>query len=133
MSQNVLHSHTIHTGIPTYRTHVLYVPQRPSLLPGTPNTFLTQLSTFKTHSAHAQERQTSYSALAASIAARAHDVSVQWGVTEELWDRPWSNLSGGEAQRIALATAVGLNRAEILLLDGEHILYMRMRLYWYSE
>lgn len=37
---------------------------------------------------------------------------------EELWDRPWATLSGGEAQRISLATAVGLDCADILLLDG---------------
>lgn len=42
----------------------------------------------------------------------------EWGVDEELWDRPWSKLSGGESQRIALAIAIGISGAEILLLDG---------------
>jgi len=50
--------------------------------------------------------------------ARVMDVAEQWGFSEELWDRSWSNLSGGESQRIALAIAVGLNGAEVLLLDG---------------
>ena len=45
-------------------------------------------------------------------------VADAWGIDRELWDRNWSNLSGGEAQRIALASAVGLGTAEILLLDG---------------
>lgn len=41
-----------------------------------------------------------------------------WGVPESAWDRPWSTLSGGETQRVALALAVGLSKAEVLLLDG---------------
>jgi len=48
------------------------------------------------------------------------EVAGNWDVDEELWDRDWSNLSGGEAQRVALAIAVGLGTAEILLLDGKH-------------
>jgi len=46
-------------------------------------------------------------------------VAEQWGVDEELWDRPWGSLSGGESQRIALAVAVGIPGAEVLLLDGK--------------
>jgi len=41
----------------------------------------------------------------------------QWGVTKELWDRPWNLLSVGEAQRLSLAIAYGFNRAEVLMLD----------------
>jgi ABC-type Mn2+/Zn2+ transport system ATPase subunit len=37
-----------------------------------------------------------------------------------LWDREWAALSGGEAQRIVLAVALGMDTAEILLLDGEY-------------
>ena len=48
----------------------------------------------------------------------AKEVAAKWGVGEELWERPWATLSGGEAQRIALATGVGLGNAEVLLLDG---------------
>ena len=51
--------------------------------------------------------------------AKAIEVGKAWNIDEELWDRNWGDLSGGEAQRIALATAVGLGQAEILLLDGE--------------
>ncbi|PSR94046.1 hypothetical protein PHLCEN_2v4474 [Hermanssonia centrifuga] len=45
------------------------------------------------------------------------EVAKSWGIEEELWDRNWSDLSGGESQRIALAVAVGLKTAEVLLLD----------------
>ena len=48
-------------------------------------------------------------------------VGETWGIDKELWDRNWSNLSGGEAQRISLAAAVGLGTAEILLLDGQFL------------
>ena len=42
----------------------------------------------------------------------------QWGISKELWDRAWSLLSVGEAQRLSLAIAYGFNRAEVLMLDG---------------
>ncbi|KAI0341770.1 P-loop containing nucleoside triphosphate hydrolase protein [Trametopsis cervina] len=107
-------------GIPKYRTHVLYVPQRPSLLPGSPRDFLNVVSGFgsrtsrsglfqkKNHEAeHAIERDLN----------ACFDTAKGWGIDEELWDRNWSDLSGGETQRIAMAIAVGLRNAEILLLD----------------
>jgi ABC-type dipeptide/oligopeptide/nickel transport system ATPase subunit len=47
------------------------------------------------------------------------EISRGWDVDDELWDRNWTSLSGGEAQRIALAAAMGLNTAEVLLLDGK--------------
>lgn len=46
------------------------------------------------------------------------DLAERWGIARELWDRPWSSLSGGEAQRLSLAIPYGLNCAEVLLLDG---------------
>ncbi|KAI0332123.1 P-loop containing nucleoside triphosphate hydrolase protein [Cubamyces sp. BRFM 1775] len=113
-------------GIPQFRTQVLYVPQRPSLLPGTPRDFLKAVSGFAVH------KQSSAKAKAASTASGAlgfgsrepdlsgHEafaVAESWGIQKELWDRTWANLSGGEAQRIVLAIAVGLDTAEVLLLD----------------
>jgi len=41
-------------GIPTYRTYVQYIPQRPSLLPGTPRDLVETLSTFRER--HAPDR-----------------------------------------------------------------------------
>ncbi|KAH9997265.1 P-loop containing nucleoside triphosphate hydrolase protein [Russula vinacea] len=98
-------------GVPTYRTYVQYIPQRPSLLPGTPRDLLETLSTF--HSRFAPERS-----------FEGHDylgnsmiLAEQWGISKELWDRAWSLLSVGEAQRLSLAIAYGFNRAEVLMLD----------------
>jgi ABC-type iron transport system FetAB ATPase subunit len=105
------------TGVPTFRTRIFYVPQRPALLPGTPREFMATVTSFQSR------RSTSESDLALAM-----DISKGWGIDEELWDRSWTSLSGGEAQRIALAAAMGLNTAEVLLLDGEiqflsHYLY----------
>ncbi|TFK42572.1 P-loop containing nucleoside triphosphate hydrolase protein [Crucibulum laeve] len=101
-------------GIPSYRTRVLYVPQRPSLLPGTPRDFLKSISSL---SAHKAASKTKPEAAAARAIERALEISSAWAIEGELWEREWSNLSGGEAQRIVLAVAVALNTAEVLLLD----------------
>jgi len=103
-------------GIPIYRTRVQYVPQRTSLLPGTPRDFVKAISTF---SSYRQQSPSDRQAFGKRPVFSHQPIAVAeaWGVEEELWDRSWSNLSGGEAQRIALAIAVGMQTAEILLLD----------------
>jgi ABC-type iron transport system FetAB ATPase subunit len=99
-------------GVPTYRTYVQYIPQRPSLLPGTPRDLIETLSTF--HSRFAPERSSEgHDYLSSSMI-----LAEQWGITKELWDRAWSLLSVGESQRLSLAIAYGFNRAEVLMLDG---------------
>ncbi|KAI5899484.1 P-loop containing nucleoside triphosphate hydrolase protein [Schizophyllum commune H4-8] len=96
-------------GAPHYRTQVTYVPQRPSLLPGTPQDFVYQIMQFKArHSSHDS---------ADKVLARAMETAAGWGVDNALWQRPWTTLSGGEAQRVTLAIALGLDTAEVLLLD----------------
>ncbi|KAI0807620.1 P-loop containing nucleoside triphosphate hydrolase protein [Fomes fomentarius] len=113
-------------GIPSYRTRVLYVPQRASLLPGTPRDFLSTMYTFGVHKASSPSKRAS-STFANALGLKpdqpdlsgheAFVVAESWGVQRELWDRTWANLSGGEAQRIVLAIAVGMGTAEVLLLD----------------
>ncbi|KAJ7582688.1 P-loop containing nucleoside triphosphate hydrolase protein [Mycena floridula] len=93
-------------GVPQYRTKVAYVPQRPSILPGTPHDFLLAVSGL---SARQSRRNIDLQ--------NPIEVAVSWGIESPLWDRDWTTLSGGECQRIALAIAVGLDTAEILLLD----------------
>ncbi|KAH8106852.1 P-loop containing nucleoside triphosphate hydrolase protein [Cristinia sonorae] len=103
-------------GIPSFRTRVLYVPQRPSLLPGTPRDFINTVLSFKSldpkNKGNEHNPTGPFDPYTEPIA-----IGKEWGVDEELWDRTWTNLSGGEAQRIALAIAVGIRSADILLLD----------------
>ncbi|KAI0636771.1 P-loop containing nucleoside triphosphate hydrolase protein [Trametes polyzona] len=113
-------------GIPKYRTQVLYVPQRPSLLPGSPRDFLRAVSEFSVHK-HPSAKDKAAATLTDTLGLGRADsdmgghealaVAESWGIERELWDRAWANLSGGEAQRIVLAIAVGLDTAEVLLLD----------------
>ena len=102
-----------------------YVPQRPSILPGTPQRFLETVLSFKS-----RKGTEKYS----STVDGPVELAERWGIDNTCWDRPCSSvlyalerfiyrytgssLSGGEVQRIALALAVGIPGAEILLLDG---------------
>ncbi|KAF8921284.1 P-loop containing nucleoside triphosphate hydrolase protein [Mucidula mucida] len=96
-------------GIPYFRTKVSYVPQRPPILPGSPRDFIGILLSLKVRS----------DAIGPTLSVTQNiiDLGSAWGIEESLWDREWTTLSGGESQRMALATAVGLNTAEVLLLD----------------
>ncbi|PCH38163.1 nucleoside triphosphate hydrolase protein [Wolfiporia cocos MD-104 SS10] len=103
-------------GIPHYRTRVLYVPQRASLLPGTPRDFMEAISNFGSYNKKSSAER-SQSARPRGLSHETIELAEEWGIDEELWDRSWSNLSGGEMQRIALAIAVGMKSAEVMLLD----------------
>lgn len=98
-------------GIPYYRTRVMYVPQRPSLLPGTPTDFIHSILSLGTHRALARNNAE------AEVMRRSSELAQVWDLDPDLWQREWSNLSGGEAQRMLLVIALSLNAAEILLLD----------------
>lgn len=54
-------------------------------------------------------------------------VASLWGIEDELWDREWSNLSGGEAQRMSLAIALGISGTEVLLVDGTFLAMLLSR------
>lgn len=90
------------------------------MLPGTPRDFLSIIHSFAS-------RQSS-----SSSNARKHRESVdnavkiaeEFGIEEELWEREWSTLSGGEAQRMSLAVSLGIEGAEVLLLDGQFVVYL---------
>ncbi|KAG8839175.1 hypothetical protein FRB91_007158 [Serendipita sp. 411] len=98
----------IEYGISHYRTKVQYVPQRASLLPYTPRHFLETVLSFKSRKSDEKH---------SSNVDGPVELAENWGVEASAWDRTWSSLSGGEAQRINLALAVGLPGPEILLLD----------------
>ncbi|WWC58224.1 uncharacterized protein I303_100762 [Kwoniella dejecticola CBS 10117] len=110
--------------IPDWRIKVAYVPQRPSLLPGTPLEFLDTVRNLRarqkqkekqkqdeTHDAQLQQQTKGSDTLDPLSLAQ------EWGIDKTLWTREWGTLSGGESQRIALAVAVAIGGAEVLLLD----------------
>ena len=92
-----------------------YIPQRPSLLPGTPREFVQELAALKSRSGGAPHDV---------ISKRIMGIAREWDVDDALWDRPWNTVSGGEAQRIALAIGFGWDTAEVLLLDGTPPYYL---------
>ena len=76
------------------------------MLPGTPRDLVRQLEGFRARAKQPQDF------------SHVLEISRAWGLDDYLWDRPWNQVSGGEAQRIALAIGFGWNSAEVLLLDG---------------
>lgn len=101
-------------GVPNWRVKVQYVPQRPSILPGTPYDLLETIKKFSARKASQEAKENG-----TGDRIDPMDLAADWGIEKTMWRRNWDTLSGGEAQRLALALAVGIGGAEVLLLDGE--------------
>ncbi|KAG1320524.1 hypothetical protein G6F62_011291 [Rhizopus arrhizus] len=91
-----------HYTIPIWRSRVMYVPQRPAIHPGTPLDFFNVVKNY-----------------ASQKNKKIDDpikIGCEWNLSESHFNEKWTNLSGGEMQRVTLAIAVALN-ADVLLLD----------------
>jgi ABC-type iron transport system FetAB ATPase subunit len=121
LSLNV--THVCHpSGVPTFRTKVLYIPQRPSLLPLTPRDFVSAVMSFSAQKRQSHEAGFTSGGPSGAWMDRSLEVGSRFGVDPILWDRNWAELSGGEGQRVMMAIGVALGTAEVLLLDGQSLL-----------
>jgi putative ABC transport system ATP-binding protein len=91
-------------AVPSYRKQVIYLHQRPALLDGTVEDNLRHPFTLKLHRAREFDR------------GRAADMLGALGRDAAFYHKPCRDLSGGEAQIVALVRAVQLDPA-VLLLD----------------
>ena len=99
----------------------MYIPQRPSLLPLTPRDFVFTALSFYSRRRTAGSKSDSTEG---DVQRRLEDIMLtgkRLGVGDDLWDRNWTELSGGEGQRIMLAIGASLGTAEVLLFDGTHV------------
>ena len=88
---------------PDWRRQVCLVSQDRPTLGGTPRELFEEIRTF-----HSQRRK--------SIGQYPEQIAAEWGLPSSVFDRPWTTLSGGEAQRASLAIALS-SGPQVLLLD----------------
>ncbi|KAI8137856.1 P-loop containing nucleoside triphosphate hydrolase protein [Fennellomyces sp. T-0311] len=90
-------------SIPVWRSRVMYIPQRPTAHPGCP---LDLFNIVKKYSSQKSKKD---------VGDPVH-IGLNWNLSESHFTEKWSNLSGGEMQRCALAIALCFN-PDVLLLD----------------
>ncbi|KAF9570950.1 hypothetical protein EC968_001140 [Mortierella alpina] len=93
-------------GIPTWRSKVMYVPQRTAIMEGTPLDFVEEVRRFGAHKKNLKD----------NVFDDPVQIALDWGIRPDLWHSKWNTLSGGEMQRISIAIACSF-RPEVLLLD----------------
>ncbi|KAG1679816.1 hypothetical protein FOA52_012728 [Chlamydomonas sp. UWO 241] len=89
-------------GFPDWRAQVCYVPQSRVNFAGTPTEFYFQAQQFTSQKGRPR----------GDLPSLIHEL----GLEQTVLNQAWSTLSGGQAQRVALAIAVAL-RPLVLLLD----------------
>ena len=96
-------SSTINTCL--WRQRVCYIPQKLPNMSGTPRDIYTQIQKLNLRKK-----------IDESSLLNVTDIAKDWSLPDGILDRPWSTLSGGQAQRIYLAIVISF-KPNILLLD----------------
>lgn len=103
-----------HSDVPSWRRQVRYVPQTKVDLAGTPSHFIEMASKFHSwkHMDHAQFSNDVVAYL------------TSWGLSIDCLDKEWSQLSGGESQRVMIAISLASNPMVILFDESTSSLDM---------
>ncbi|EPZ35630.1 P-loop containing nucleoside triphosphate hydrolase protein [Rozella allomycis CSF55] len=89
-------------GAADWRTKVLYVPQRAPTMEISPTSYFNRIKSFKS-----QKKRKILDPV---------EIGKNFGLDEDIWTKNWSQLSGGEIQRVVLSIALS-TQPEVLLLD----------------
>ena len=102
-------------AMPYWRRTVRYVPQTKVDIPGTPNDFLSKITSFSAwKAAHSSREMRSYF----EMKNKTRDLIRKWGMNIDLLNSEWKVLSGGESQRMLVAISLAsLCEGGVILLD----------------
>lgn len=90
-----------------WRARVIWVSQDRPAISGTPRAFYEQLLKYQSRRYSKDDNHVT-----------PMDIAQEWNLPDTTWDQPWSDVSGGEAQRLSLAIALSLRpKGSVLLLD----------------
>ena len=94
----------------SWRNGIMWVSQDRPIIPGTPRAFYEELKKYQSR------RRQQKVELECNNHLTPMEIAREWNLPEKAWDQPWSDVSGGEAQRLSLAIALSI-RPKVLLLD----------------